>query len=249
MSDDDWTKLARKMGEVSDAPLFIDDSPEHVDDGDPGQVPPAQAAPRPQARRHRLPAADDARARRSSPASRRSRSSPVRSSCSPRSSRSRSSRSRQLNRGPEQRTDKQPDDVRPARVRLDRAGRRHGDPAAPRGRLREGVDPRRRGRPHRGQAPQRPDPRHRPSPSRATTPASSTWPTTSADAGATVVCESVIYRALLLIDRLRLGGAPQGALCGRSVRPARGAMTRLQGPACITRSLRGEEADLRRTTR
>ncbi len=27
MSDDDWAKLARKMGEVSDAPLFIDDSP------------------------------------------------------------------------------------------------------------------------------------------------------------------------------------------------------------------------------
>jgi replicative DNA helicase len=27
MSDDDWTKLARKMGEVSGAPMFIDDSP------------------------------------------------------------------------------------------------------------------------------------------------------------------------------------------------------------------------------
>ena len=27
MSDDDWTRLARKMGEVSSAPLFIDDSP------------------------------------------------------------------------------------------------------------------------------------------------------------------------------------------------------------------------------
>ncbi|MEJ7706396.1 MAG: replicative DNA helicase [Nocardioidaceae bacterium] len=27
MSDDDWRKVARKMGEVSDAPLFIDDSP------------------------------------------------------------------------------------------------------------------------------------------------------------------------------------------------------------------------------
>jgi replicative DNA helicase len=27
MSDDDWSKLARKMGEVSAAPLFIDDSP------------------------------------------------------------------------------------------------------------------------------------------------------------------------------------------------------------------------------
>ena len=27
MTDDDWTKLARRMGEVSEAPLFIDDSP------------------------------------------------------------------------------------------------------------------------------------------------------------------------------------------------------------------------------
>jgi replicative DNA helicase len=27
MSDDDWNKLARRMGEVSSAPLFIDDSP------------------------------------------------------------------------------------------------------------------------------------------------------------------------------------------------------------------------------
>ena len=27
MSDDDWTRLARRMSEISDAPLFIDDSP------------------------------------------------------------------------------------------------------------------------------------------------------------------------------------------------------------------------------
>ncbi|MEZ5212122.1 replicative DNA helicase [Gordonia sp. PP30] len=27
MSDDDWSRLARRMGEISDAPLFIDDSP------------------------------------------------------------------------------------------------------------------------------------------------------------------------------------------------------------------------------
>ncbi|MCZ0730591.1 replicative DNA helicase [Mycolicibacterium iranicum] len=27
MSDDDWTRMARRMGEISDAPLFIDDSP------------------------------------------------------------------------------------------------------------------------------------------------------------------------------------------------------------------------------
>ncbi|WP_445270933.1 DnaB-like helicase C-terminal domain-containing protein, partial [Streptomyces sp. DSM 41634] len=27
MSDDDWTKLARRMSEISEAPLYIDDSP------------------------------------------------------------------------------------------------------------------------------------------------------------------------------------------------------------------------------
>src|SRR3712207_7622289 len=27
LSDEDWSKLARRMGEVADAPLYIDDSP------------------------------------------------------------------------------------------------------------------------------------------------------------------------------------------------------------------------------
>ena len=27
MTDDDWARLARRMGEVTSAPLFIDDSP------------------------------------------------------------------------------------------------------------------------------------------------------------------------------------------------------------------------------
>ena len=27
MNDDDWTRLARRMSEVADAPMFIDDSP------------------------------------------------------------------------------------------------------------------------------------------------------------------------------------------------------------------------------
>ena len=49
MSDDDWARLARRMSEVADAPLFIDDSPNMYHDGDPGQVPPAQAAARPAA--------------------------------------------------------------------------------------------------------------------------------------------------------------------------------------------------------
>ena len=41
MNDDDWARLARRMSEVADAPLFIDDSPNMSHDGDPGQVPPA----------------------------------------------------------------------------------------------------------------------------------------------------------------------------------------------------------------
>jgi replicative DNA helicase len=27
MSDDDWTRMARRMGEITEAPLYIDDSP------------------------------------------------------------------------------------------------------------------------------------------------------------------------------------------------------------------------------
>ena len=27
LSHDDWTKMARRMGEITDAPLYIDDSP------------------------------------------------------------------------------------------------------------------------------------------------------------------------------------------------------------------------------
>ena len=93
LTDDDWTRLARRMGEVVRRAAVHRRLAEHVDDGDPGQVPPAQAAPRPQARHHRLPAADVRAASGSRAASRRSPSSPGRSSCWPRSSRSRSSRS------------------------------------------------------------------------------------------------------------------------------------------------------------
>jgi DnaB-like helicase C terminal domain len=59
MSDDDWTRIARRMSEISEAPFFIDDSPN-----------PTMMNIRAKSRRlaqkaglaadrHRLPAADD----------------------------------------------------------------------------------------------------------------------------------------------------------------------------------------------
>ncbi len=36
MNDDDWARLARRMSEVADSPLFIDDSPNMVSHGDQG---------------------------------------------------------------------------------------------------------------------------------------------------------------------------------------------------------------------
>ena len=59
MNDDDWAKLARKMAEVSVGADVHRRLAQHDDDGDPGQGPPAQAAPRPAADHHRLHAADD----------------------------------------------------------------------------------------------------------------------------------------------------------------------------------------------
>ena len=59
MGEEDWTRLARRMSEVVDAPLFIDDSPNMSHDGDPGQVPPPQAAAQPAPGDRRLPAADE----------------------------------------------------------------------------------------------------------------------------------------------------------------------------------------------
>ena len=51
LTDDDWTRLARRMGEVVQRAAVHRRLTEHVDDGDPGQVPAPQAAARPQARR------------------------------------------------------------------------------------------------------------------------------------------------------------------------------------------------------
>ena len=58
LSDDEWSKLARRMGEISDAPLFIDDSAKPFNDGDPRKGPPPKAAPRSQTDCYRLPTVD-----------------------------------------------------------------------------------------------------------------------------------------------------------------------------------------------
>ena len=59
MSDDDWQKLARKMGEVSAAPLFIDDSPNMTMMEIRAKARRLKQRHDLQADRHRLPPADD----------------------------------------------------------------------------------------------------------------------------------------------------------------------------------------------
>ena len=156
MNDDDWTRLARKMGEVSSAPLFIDDSPNMT-------MMEIRAKARRLKQRHdlRLIVIDYLQLMTSG---KKVESRQVEVSEFSRQIKLLAKELEvpvvaisQLNRGPGAAHRQAADDVRPARVRLDRAGRRHGDPAAPRGRLRARVAAGRRGRPDRGQAPQRPD--------------------------------------------------------------------------------------------
>jgi replicative DNA helicase len=59
LDDLDWRKLGEALGKLSDAPLFIDDTPDLTPDGDPRQVPAPQAEARPRPGDRRLPAADD----------------------------------------------------------------------------------------------------------------------------------------------------------------------------------------------
>ena len=111
MTDEDWARLARRMGPVVRGAAVHRRLAEHVDDGDPGQGPAAEAAPRPAAGDHRLHAADAAQRRNSKrPDSRQQEVSEI--------SRSLKLLAKelevpviaisQLNRGPEQRTDKRP---------------------------------------------------------------------------------------------------------------------------------------------
>ena len=156
MSDDDWTRLARRMSEVADAPLFIDDSPNM-------SMMEIRAKCRRLKQRHDLKLVIiDYLQLMSSPKRVENRQQEV-------SELSRSLKLlakelevpvvalSQLNRGPEQRTDKRrcsPTCVNPARIEQDAdvVILLHREDAYERG-----VPPRGRGRPDRGQAPQRPD--------------------------------------------------------------------------------------------
>ena len=151
MGEEDWTRLARRMSEVVDAPLFIDDSPN-------------MSMMEIRAKCRRLKQRQDLKLvivdylqLMSSPKRTENRQQEV-------SEMSRSLKLlakeidvpviaiSQLNRGPEQRTDKRPllSDLRESgSIEQDS---RYGNSAAPRRRLRKGVSPRRRSGPHRGQA-------------------------------------------------------------------------------------------------
>jgi replicative DNA helicase len=156
LSDEDWSKLARRMGEVADAPLFIDDSPN-------------MTMMEIRAKARRLKQRNDLKLVVIDYLQLMTSGKRVESRQQEVSEFSRALKllakelevpviaMSQLNRGPSS-AGQEADAVRPARVRLDRAGRRHGDPAAPRGHVREGVDPR-AGEADiiAGQAPQRPD--------------------------------------------------------------------------------------------
>ena len=78
MSDDDWTRLARRMSEVVEAPLFIDDSPNMSMMEIRAKCRRLKQRHDLQAGHHRLPAADDLAASGSRTASRRSPSCPAR---------------------------------------------------------------------------------------------------------------------------------------------------------------------------
>ena len=71
MSDDDWTRLARRMSEISEAPLYIDDSPNLTMMEIRAKARRLQQKADLRLDRHRLPAADDVRARSSSRGSRK----------------------------------------------------------------------------------------------------------------------------------------------------------------------------------
>ena len=133
--------IARRMSEISEAPLFIDDSPNLTMMEIRAKARRLKQRNDLQADRPRLPAADDVGQARSSRGSRRSAEFSRQIKLLAKELEVPVIAISQLNRGPEQRTDKRPmlSDLRESGSH--RAGRRHGDPGAPARRLRA-DDPR-----------------------------------------------------------------------------------------------------------
>ena len=118
MSDEDWRRLALRSCELAEAPLFIDDSPEPDDDGDPRQGPPAAGS----ATTCKLIVIDYLQLMTSGKRV-ESRQQEVSEFCRAMKLLAKELdvpvvALSQLNRGPEQRTDKKPHAVRPARIGL-----------------------------------------------------------------------------------------------------------------------------------
>ncbi len=156
MSDDDWTRLARRMSEISEAPLYIDDSPNLTMMEIRAKARRLAAEVRPSARRDRLPAADDL--------GQEGRVPPAGSLGILPAAQAFGQGARGSGGGDEPAEPRsgaahrqEADAVRPSRVGSHRAGRRHGDPAAPPRCLRARRSTWRRGGPDSGQAPQRSD--------------------------------------------------------------------------------------------
>ena len=156
MSDQDWARLARRASELAEAPLFIDDSPNLT-------MMEIRAKARRLRQRHdlqlividylQLMTSGKRVESRQQEVSEFSRAMKLLAkeldvpvvALSPAQPRSRAAHRQEADAG------------RPARVRLDRAGLRHGAARAPARPLRARDRARRRGRPDHRQAPQRPD--------------------------------------------------------------------------------------------
>ena len=107
MSEDDWTRLARRMSEVVDAPLFIDDSPNMSMMEIRAKCRRLKQRTRPALGDHRLPAADELPEAGGEPAAGSLRHVPL-AEAAGQGAHVPVVAVAQLNRGPEQRTDKRP---------------------------------------------------------------------------------------------------------------------------------------------
>ena len=156
MSEQDWQQIVRRMTKISDAPLFIDDSPNMTMIQIRAKARRLKAAPRPEAGRGGLPAVDDLGQAGRVPAAGGQRLLPA-DEAAGQGTRGTGDRHLPAQPWPGAAHRQTADALGPARVRVAGTGRGHGDPGAPAGRLGGRRPAGRGGRPDHRQAPQRPD--------------------------------------------------------------------------------------------